>query len=173
MWKQKSDLYGVFRKISYVSETVQEGYDTEREFDSDLSGMWTEAADFKYSKRWKNHNSMQMLAAWRNPSQNHPKKKGADMIYTIEQIKDKCRKVFDKQNFIKEAYLFGSYARGEATEKSDIDFMIVLNRTVGLEFFGLYHFLQEEFGKNVDVISEKEAYEIMPKSIERDKVKVY
>ena len=71
------------------------------------------------------------------------------MIYTIEQIKDKCRKVFDKQNFIKEAYLFGSYARGEATEKSDIDFMIVLNRTVGLEFFGLYHFLQEEFGKNV------------------------
>ena len=51
--------------------------------------------------------------------------------------------------------------------------MIVLNRTVGLEFFGLYHFLQEEFGKNVDVISEKEAYEIMPKSIEKDKVKVY
>lgn len=95
------------------------------------------------------------------------------MIYTIEQIKDKCRKVFDKQNFIKEAYLFGSYARGEATEKSDIDFMIILNRTVGLEFFGLYHFVQEEFGKNVDVISEKEAYEIMPKSIERDKVKVY
>ena len=42
-----------------------------------------------------------------------------------------------------------------------------------MEFFGLYYFLQEEFGKNVDVISEKEAYEIMPKSIERDKVKVY
>ena len=93
------------------------------------------------------------------------------MIYTIEQIKDKCRKVFEKQNFVKEAYLFGSYARGEATENSDIDFMIVLNRAVGMEFFG--YFLQEEFGKNVDVISEKEAYEIMPKSIERDKVKVY
>lgn len=99
--------------------------------------------------------------------------KGADMIYTIEQIKDKCRKVFEKQNFVKEAYLFGSYARGEATENSDIDFMIVLNRAVGMEFFGLYYFLQEEFGKNVDIISEKEAYEIMPKSIERDKVKVY
>lgn len=57
------------------------------------------------------------------------------MIYTIEQIKDKCRKVFEKQNFVKEAYLFGSYARGEATENSDIDFMIVLNRAVGMRYF--------------------------------------
>ena len=69
--------------------------------------------------------------------------------------------------------LGGSYAYGTNNENSDIDFMIVLNRAVGMEFFGLYYFLQEEFGKNVDVISEKEAYEIMPKSIERDKVKVY
>lgn len=28
------------------------------------------------------------------------------MIYTIEQIKEKCRKVFEKQDFVKEAYLF-------------------------------------------------------------------
>lgn len=95
------------------------------------------------------------------------------MIYTIEQIKNKSKEVFDKQDFVKEAYLFGSYARGEATEKSDIDFMIVLNRTVGTEFFGLYHFLQKEFQKDVDVLTEKEAYDIMPESIERDKVKIY
>jgi uncharacterized protein MJ1379 len=95
------------------------------------------------------------------------------MIYTIEQIKNKSKEVFDNQDFVKEAYLFGSYARGEATEKSDIDFMIVLNRTVGMEFFGLYHFLQKEFQKDVDVLTEKEAYDIMPESIERDKVKIY
>ena len=95
------------------------------------------------------------------------------MIYTIEQIKNKSKEVFDNQDFVKEAYLFGSYARGEATEKSDIDFMIVLNRTVGMEFFGLYHFLQKEFQKDVDVLTEKEAYDIMPEIIERDKVKIY
>ena len=95
------------------------------------------------------------------------------MIYTIEQIKNKSKEVFDKQDFVKEAYLFGSYARGEATEKSDIDFMIVLNRAVGMEFFGLYHFLQKEFQKDVDFLTEKEAYDIMPESIERDKVKIY
>lgn len=95
------------------------------------------------------------------------------MVYTIEQIKNKSKEVFDNQDFVKEAYLFGSYARGEATEKSDIDFMIVLNRAVGMEFFGLYHFLQKEFQKDVDVLTEKEAYDIMPESIERDKVKIY
>lgn len=95
------------------------------------------------------------------------------MIYTIEQIKNKSKEVFDNQDFVKEAYLLGSYARGEATEKSDIDFMIVLNRAVGMEFFGLYHFLQKEFQKDVDVLTEKEAYDIMPESIERDKVKIY
>lgn len=95
------------------------------------------------------------------------------MIYTINQIREKSKHIFDKQDFIKEVYLFGSYARGEATENSDIDFMIVLNRKVGMEFFGLYHFLQEEFGKKVDVISENEVYNIMLESIGKDKVKIY
>ena len=80
---------------------------------------------------------------------------------------------FEASDFVEEAYLFGSYARGEATPESDIDFMIVLSRSVGLDFFGLYHFLSEEFDKNVDVITEREALEIMPESIERDKIKIY
>lgn len=95
------------------------------------------------------------------------------MIYTINQIREKSKHIFDKQDFIKEVYLFGSYDRGEATENSDIDFMIVLNRKVGMEFFGLYHFLQEEFGKKVDVISENEVYNIMLERIGKDKVKIY
>ncbi len=96
-----------------------------------------------------------------------------DKIIKIEDIEKRSRHIFESLDFVEEAYLFGSYARGEATPKSDIDFMIVLNRKVGLDFFGLYHFLSEEFDKNVDVITEKEALEIMPKSIERDKIKIY
>lgn len=96
-----------------------------------------------------------------------------DKIIKIEDIEKRSRHIFESSDFVEEAYLFGSYARGEATPKSDIDFMIVLNRKVGLDFFGLYHFLSEEFDKNVDVITEKEALEIMPKSIERDKIKIY
>ena len=39
---------------------------------------------------------------------------------TIKQIKDKVLPIFKKHN-IHEAYLFGSYARGEAKNSSDID----------------------------------------------------
>lgn len=96
-----------------------------------------------------------------------------DEVIEITDIEKRSRHIFESADFVEEAFLFGSYARGEANPKSDIDFMIVLNRKVGLDFFGLYHFLSEEFKKNVDVITEKEALEIMPKSIERDKVKIY
>ncbi len=94
-------------------------------------------------------------------------------IIKIEDIKKRSRHIFESSDFVEEAYLFGSYARGEATPESDIDFMIVLSRRVGLDFFGLYHFLSEEFDKKVDVITEREALEIMPESIERDKIKIY
>lgn len=101
-----------------------------------------------------------------------PMKSNAEII-RIEDIKKRSRHIFEASDFVEEAYLFGSYARGEATPESDIDFMIVLSRSVGLDFFGLYHFLSEEFDKNVDVITEREALEIMPESIERDKIKIY
>lgn len=41
-------------------------------------------------------------------------------ILTIKQIRERIKPVIDKHG-IKEVYLFGSYARGEATSKSDID----------------------------------------------------
>ena len=45
-------------------------------------------------------------------------------IYTFEEIKEITKVIFEKYN-IKKAYLFGSYAREEAKEDSDIDIMIV------------------------------------------------
>ena len=41
-------------------------------------------------------------------------------ILTIKQIKDRIRPVMEKHG-IRDVYLFGSYARGEATNKSDVD----------------------------------------------------
>ena len=94
-------------------------------------------------------------------------------VIKIDDIKERSRHIFESSGFVEKAYLFGSYARGEATPDSDIDFMVVLNKKVGLDFFELYHFLSEEFGKRVDVITEKEAFEIMPKTIVKDKIKIY
>lgn len=94
-------------------------------------------------------------------------------IYTLDEIKNISKPIFEHNDFVDKAYLFGSYARKEANETSDLDFMIVLAKPVGLEFFGLYEFLQTKFKKKVDVITENEAKTIMPKTIERDKVLIY
>ena len=56
------------------------------------------------------------------------------MIYTIEQLKERIAPVALKYR-LPAMYLFGSYARGEATEMSDVD--ILIDRT-GTELKGLF-----------------------------------
>ena len=43
------------------------------------------------------------------------------MIYSIDEIKNMAKPVFKKNGNIKAAYLFGSYAKGQATDSSDVD----------------------------------------------------
>ena len=51
---------------------------------------------------------------------------GSNYISNIKYIKHCCIQLFkEKYQEIKSAYLFGSYARNEATGKSDIDILIV------------------------------------------------
>ena len=49
--------------------------------------------------------------------------------------------------------LFGSYARGAASDQSDIDLVVHLNRPLGLEFFGLANYLEEKLGHPIDLIT--------------------
>ena len=44
-------------------------------------------------------------------------------IFTIRDIKDLVKPIAEKYK-VKEIYLFGSYARGEADESSDLDFLV-------------------------------------------------
>ncbi len=91
----------------------------------------------------------------------------------IDEIRRRCYKIFEPEKFVNRVFLFGSYARGEANDKSDLDFLVETNTKVGLEFFGLYDFLQEEFKKPVDVITVEEADRIMGDKIKKDRVLIY
>lgn len=76
-------------------------------------------------------------------------------IYKMEEITEKIRPIAESYN-IDKVYLFGSYARGEAAEESDIDLIVDSEKLRGLKFFGFYEDLKEAFQKNVDLITEEQ-----------------
>ena len=80
-----------------------------------------------------------------------------DIIYTFEEIKVITKPIFKKYK-IEKAYLFGSYARSEATVDSDIDIMIVKKNSSIVTLLNLAEFeteLQDALKKNVDVVIEE------------------
>ncbi|MCL1996176.1 MAG: nucleotidyltransferase domain-containing protein [Defluviitaleaceae bacterium] len=73
-------------------------------------------------------------------------------IYTIEEIKNKLTPIFEERGVIK-AVLFGSYAKGEATEDSDVDIAVRVNEEVGgFEFYGIGGSVAEVLNRQVDFI---------------------
>ena len=68
--------------------------------------------------------------------------------YTIEEIKQRITPVAEKYG-LAAVYLFGSYARGEASAESDIDLLVDTDIT-GLNFYGLVEELRVELKKEVD-----------------------
>lgn len=70
-------------------------------------------------------------------------------IYTLPQLKAVLTPVF-VQYGVQKAVLFGSYGKGTATEKSDID-LLVDSGLRGLRFVGLLDDVQRAVGKNVDL----------------------
>jgi len=51
--------------------------------------------------------------------------------------------------------IFGSYARGEQNELSDIDILVELKKPVGLKFFELWDELEKLLGVKVDLLTIK------------------
>lgn len=76
-------------------------------------------------------------------------------VYKIEEITDIIRPIAEEYK-LDRVCLFGSYARGEATEKSDIDLIVGNGDIEGIKFFGLYEDLLEAFQKKVDLVTEEQ-----------------
>ncbi|MBQ8578258.1 MAG: nucleotidyltransferase family protein [Clostridia bacterium] len=77
------------------------------------------------------------------------------MVYTIEEIQEKIFPVARKYR-IPAVWVFGSYARGEATEDSDIDLLVDTTGTTLTSLFSLgalYCDLEDTLGKKIDLIT--------------------
>ena len=101
---------------------------------------------------------------------------GSNHIVSVRYIKFVCRQLFkEKYPEIKCAYLYGSYARGEATGKSDIDILVVLQSPMGLKFYDISQDLQEQFHKEVDLQSYEQLLNNAPmlKDILVEGIKIY
>ncbi len=95
------------------------------------------------------------------------------MIYTIEDIRRMAAPVAAAHG-VKNMRLFGSYARGQATEQSDIDLCIDCGRITDLFSWGsLYSDLQTVFQKNLDLVATENLETDFIRRIRKDEVLIY
>ena len=93
-------------------------------------------------------------------------------------LEQKYRKVisdyFQNKPVLK-AYLFGSYARGEANEQSDVDILIELDysQSIGLAFVEMQLDLQNILSRKVDLVSERGLSKFIKPFIEQEKELIY
>lgn len=83
---------------------------------------------------------------------------------------------FSTQPAIQKVHLFGSFARGEATPKSDVDLLVVLNYDflpTGMEYFQIWTELETLLKRKVDFVSEKSLSKRVQPFVESDKILIY
>lgn len=77
---------------------------------------------------------------------------------------------------VSEAYLFGSFARGEQTPNSDIDLRLVCGNAMTFgTLYELSHELERELGRKVEIVTNPPEHmrPAFRKSIKQDEVLVY
>lgn len=106
--------------------------------------------------------------------------KGEGEVLSTEAIKLLVQPVARKYK-IEKIYLFGSYARGEATAQSDIDLLVDGPNRGGLfAYYDMLNAFEKYLGKKVDLVEQRAVERDMTRSgrrfqehIERDKVLIY
>lgn len=92
-------------------------------------------------------------------------------MYTLDAIMEKLRAYkpeLQRKYPISRLGIFGSYARGEATENSDIDVAVELNGPMGLNFVAMANEIEDLFGIKVDVVPKRSIKPIYLASVEKD-----
>ena len=91
----------------------------------------------------------------------------------ISELKNLCRNYY-----VSELFVFGSIAKGNFTQQSDIDFLVRFSEVNPPDYFDNYMdfkaALEKLFSRNVDLLEIQTLRNpILKKSIERDKILLY
>jgi len=107
------------------------------------------------------------------------KEKNADEKFNIkikdkkflEKIKNQIIKIL-KENKIKKAGIFGSYAKGKNKKSSDIDIIIEPEKNTGFGFFKIQMQLEEKLGKKIDLITYNSIHPMLKERILNEEVRI-
>lgn len=80
-----------------------------------------------------------------------------------------------KNQPVKKAWLFGSFARGEETPLSDVDILVSLDHStpVSIKYFTMWNDLEELLDRSVDLVEEGCLLPFAQESANRDKLLIY
>lgn len=93
-------------------------------------------------------------------------------MLTIEEIKKIVTPICERYG-VDKVCLFGSYARGEADDLSDVDLLVDGGKLVGFEWGGFYADVQEALGVELDVLSRRGTRQKFLDKIAKDEVLLY
>lgn len=92
---------------------------------------------------------------------------------TVNEIKEKIIPILEESG-VGYAGVFGSTARGDNMEESDIDILISMQRPIGVyEFIALQYKLEEVLGKKVDLVTKNSINKYIKPYVEEDLVDIY
>ena len=91
---------------------------------------------------------------------------------TIDEIRHKAVPILKNAGITRSA-VFGSVARGEAGDDSDIDILIEFERKMTLfDLVGLEQELEDALGRKVDIVTRRSIYPPLKKYIEKDEISI-
>ncbi len=97
----------------------------------------------------------------------------SEKVYTIDEIR-KIAAPIAARHGVAALYLFGSYARGEATPASDLDFRIEKGKIRSLfQLTGFEMDMEHDFDKPLDVLTTSMLSEQFLRSIQPEEVLIY
>lgn len=93
-------------------------------------------------------------------------------ISEVREILSGRKRDLHEKYHVKNIGVFGSFARNEQTEKSDVDILVDFEEPIGLDFVSLAEYLEQLLGMKVDLVSRGAIKPARLKVVEEDLIYV-